>query len=86
MRLLCSLREDYMIACRELKDCGHYYSVLTKSGDEMRRANPAIGAKRTAETRLYAMLAEFGLTPSGRARLGTDLSKAATNPNDRFFS
>jgi len=86
LRLLVSLRVDYTHACEELEENGHYYWSETKAGGMLRKANPAIAAKRQAETRIYAMLSEFGLTPSGRARLGNDLSKPNQNPKDRFFS
>ena len=81
---MCETLQDFLDAVEEVTSNGAYYWVETKAGGEMRRANPALAIKRAAETRLVNMLAEFGMTPSGRSRLGIDL-ETAENSKGRFF-
>lgn len=73
LEMLCEAYADYLAATAELETFGsHYYSTMTQQGDRMHRAHPAVAQKNDADRRIRAWLAEFGMTPSARARVRAD--------------
>lgn len=83
---MCVAFEDYLEASATLEEFGEYYVTTTKNGDEMVRRHPAAMKKKEAESRLMRMCPEFGMTPSGRARLAADLKDAPNDPSEKYFS
>jgi P27 family predicted phage terminase small subunit len=65
----CELRADCIELRREIAIHGRYYQTATQAGAVITRAHPAHAQLADAQRRLATYLAEFGLTPSGRARL-----------------
>jgi P27 family predicted phage terminase small subunit len=81
MEVACELYADWLELRREIRTSGRYYSTTNKAGDVMRRPHPASGQLADTERRLQGFLAEFGLTPSSRARLLSQ-HKEATSDED----
>lgn len=82
---MCVAFDDYLKAADTLAETGEYYTTTTKQGDEMIRRHPAAAAKREAEARIIRLCPEFGMTPSGRARLAADLKDAPSDPSEKYF-
>ncbi len=74
LEMLCETYADILDA-RENLQGGRYQTVITKSGDSMERARPALSDLQDADRRFRAWLVEFGLTPSARSRVKTEGEK-----------
>jgi P27 family predicted phage terminase small subunit len=73
LEMLCETYADFLAARAELKAIGsEYYETSTASGDTMYRVHPAVAQRNDADRRIRAWLAEFGMTPSARARVKAD--------------
>ncbi|WLB84896.1 MULTISPECIES: phage terminase small subunit P27 family [Bradyrhizobium] len=73
LEMLCEAYADFLAARAELKNVGsEYYETSTASGDTMYRVHPAVAQRNDADRRIRSWLAEFGMTPSARARVKTD--------------
>jgi P27 family predicted phage terminase small subunit len=73
LEMLCETYADFLAARAELKAIGsEYYQTSTASGDVMHRIHPAVAQRNDADRRIRAWLAEFGMTPSARARVKAD--------------
>lgn len=64
---------------------GRFQTVITKSGDAMERVRPAYTMLADAERRFRAMMAEFGLTPSSRARVQATPDEQNADPAAAYF-
>lgn len=84
LEALCEAYADLVRARRDLDEHGWYQDVTTKSGDVMRRLNPAAGVMRDADRRLRAWLQEFGLTPSARAGVSANGESSKKDPLEDF--
>jgi P27 family predicted phage terminase small subunit len=87
LELLCEAYSDYLAADKQLKDFGsNYYETKNNSGGVMHRAHPAVAAKRDADRRIKAWLAEFGMTPSARTRISTAVNgEESEDPAEKYF-
>jgi P27 family predicted phage terminase small subunit len=73
LEMLSEAYADFLAAKAELKAVGSdYYQTSTASGDAMHRIHPAVAQRNDADRRIRAWLAEFGMTPSARARVKAD--------------
>jgi P27 family predicted phage terminase small subunit len=73
LEMLCEAYADFLAARAEIKAFGsEYYTTATAGGDKMHRVHPAVAQKNDADRRIRAWLAEFGMTPSARARVNAD--------------
>ena len=68
LEILCLVYSEYREANDELKD-GTTYETLTQSGGVVIRPRPEVMMRSDAFRRYRAMLVEFGLTPSARAKV-----------------
>lgn len=85
LEMLCEAYADYLAARVELKAFGSdYYATETAGGDKMHRVHPAVAQKNDADRRIRAWLAEFGMTPSARARVRTD-GQTEEDPAASYF-
>lgn len=65
----CELYADIVDLQKEISTQGRFYKTTNKAGDVMIRPHPAAGQLADADRRFQSYLAEFGLTPSARAKL-----------------
>jgi P27 family predicted phage terminase small subunit len=68
LEILCLAYAEYREANDELK-LGTTYETTTQTGDVMIRPRPEVMMRNDAFRRYRAMLVEFGLTPSARAKV-----------------
>ena len=76
LELFCSSYSDY----REAEDNVRKYGKVLKSPKNYMYQSPFVGLKNTAHEQCLRLLAEFGMTPVSRARLGA----TAAAPSDEF--
>ena len=62
---------------------GRTVMITTTTGDERQVTNPLIHQLSDASKRFRALLVEFGLTPSARARV--NVTEEETDETDRYF-
>ncbi len=67
--LLCETLTEYLEARDTVARDGATYEATTEAGAVMYRAHPAVAQRNDAARRLQSLLAEFGLTPSARAKV-----------------
>lgn len=82
---LCETYADIVRARADLNENGWYQSVITKSGDVMERARPAVSVVQDADRRLRAWLTEFGLTPSARVRVRGNGGEEEVDPLEEYL-
>lgn len=70
LEILCMAYAEYREANDELKH-GTTYETTTQAGDVMIRPRPEVMMRSDAFRRYRALLVEFGLTPSARAKVST---------------
>lgn len=86
LEMLCEAYADYLAARAELKAFGsEYYATSTAAGDQMHRVHPAVAQRNDADRRIRAWLAEFGMTPSARARVKAD-GIEDEDPAENYFA
>jgi len=78
-----------IVEFREASDAvakdGRYYMSQTHKGDAVIwRSHPAVSAMADADRRIRAWCAEFGMTPSSRARIEINKDKDA-DPAEEYF-
>ena len=84
--LMCQAIADFMEASKVLKENGgNYQDVETKVGGIMTRIHPGVAVRKSAMDQILKICVEFGMTPSSRTRLRTDLNADKKNPNDKYF-
>ena len=66
---LCSTYNEWRELIKLIDRDGYTYKTTGRGGDEMIKANPAVALAGNAQQRIRAMMIEFGLTPSSRARV-----------------
>nr|WP_165128975.1 phage terminase small subunit P27 family [Bradyrhizobium sp. 6(2017)]QIG99114.1 phage terminase small subunit P27 family [Bradyrhizobium sp. 6(2017)] len=85
LEMLCEAYADFLAARAELKSIGSdYYTTETAGGDTMHRVHPAVAQRNDADRRIRAWLAEFGMTPSARARVKAD-GQTEEDPAASYF-
>ena len=62
------------------------YETTSITGGFMRRSHPEVAQRADAERRLLALMGQFGLTPSARARLAVPGTDRATDKLNKYFS
>ena len=69
MERACELYADIVDLTRIIRTEGRFYNTTSKAGDVMIRPHPAQGQLADTDRRFATYLAEFSLTPAGRAKL-----------------
>lgn len=86
LEMLCEAYADYLHAREALQAFGsRYYTTVNAQGGIMHRAHPAVAEAADADRRIKAWLAEFGLTPSSRTRIGANGEEAPEDPAEKYF-
>lgn len=71
LELLVEAYTEYRHHCEILDVEGYTYRTKTQNGDVLIKAHPAAAMKADAWKRIWAMLAEFGMSPASRAKVNT---------------
>ena len=84
LELLIEAYTEYRQHCDVLAEEGYTYKTVSASGEEIVKAHPAAVMKSDAWKRIRAMLAEFGMTPASRSKVGAK-GPAEVDPLDEFL-
>jgi P27 family predicted phage terminase small subunit len=71
LELLAESYSEYRKAIEIIKEKGFTYTIRDRSGNEIIKPRPENLIKDKAMGRMRALLTEFGLTPSSRARVNS---------------
>lgn len=85
LEMACELYAEIRALRADIAKLGRYQVVLTKTGDEMERARPAVSMLSDAERRFRGYATEFGLSPASRSRL-TAQENREIDPSEAFFN
>ncbi|MBC7164838.1 MAG: phage terminase small subunit P27 family [Roseovarius sp.] len=85
LALLCETLGEWIEAGQTIARHGATYECTTEAGAVMFRAHPAVAQRNDAARRLQSLLAEFGLTPSARAKVSA-LPDLRDDPAAGYFS
>jgi P27 family predicted phage terminase small subunit len=86
LELLACAYDDWRSAHADVVAEGITYETENAQGGRMVRAHPAVAVRSDAWRRVKSILAEFGLTPSSRAKLDVAPPDGATDPADAYFA
>ncbi|MCG3463114.1 phage terminase small subunit P27 family [Xenorhabdus bovienii] len=84
LELLVEAYVEYRHHCDTLEQAGYTYPTTSATGDKIIKAHPAAVMKADAWKRLRAMLGEFGMTPSTRAKVNMN-SPDQADPLEDFL-
>ncbi|OQP32425.1 phage terminase small subunit P27 family [Pantoea latae] len=84
LELLIEAYTEYRQHCDVLAEEGYTYKTVSATGEEIVKAHPAAVMKSDAWKRIRAMLAEFGMTPSSRSKVGAK-GPAEADPLEEFL-
>ncbi|WP_254852138.1 phage terminase small subunit P27 family [Xenorhabdus bovienii] len=84
LELLVEAYIEYRHHCDTLEQAGYTYPTTSATGDTIIKAHPAAVMKADAWKRLRAMLGEFGMTPSTRAKVNMN-SPDQADPLEDFL-
>ncbi|EKT55526.1 phage terminase small subunit P27 family [Providencia sneebia] len=84
LELMVEAYVEYRHHCDVLEEEGYTYNTTSMTGDIIKKAHPAVTMKADAWKRIRAMLGEFGMTPSARARV-TINTPNDVDPFDEFL-
>jgi P27 family predicted phage terminase small subunit len=84
LELLIEAYTEYRQHCDVLAEEGYTYKTVSATGEEIVKAHPAAVMKSDAWKRIRAMLAEFGMTPASRSKVGAK-GPAEADPLEEFL-
>lgn len=84
LELLIEAYTEYRQHCDVLAEEVYTYKTVSATGEEIVKAHPAAVMKSDAWKRIRAMLAEFGMTPASRSKVGAK-GPAETDPLEEFL-
>jgi len=84
LELLIEAYTEYRQHCDVLAEEGYTYKTVSATGEDIVKAHPAAVMKSDAWKRIRAMLAEFGMTPASRSKVGAK-GPAEVDPLKEFL-
>ena len=85
LAILCDAYAEYIAARNKVRRLGSTYQTETATGSIAHHARPEVAMAADAWRRVKMMLAEFGLTPSGRSRISVPKSSGEEDPVEKWL-
>lgn len=84
---VCEAYAMQLSARKTLKTFGSdYYELKTKNGEVFIRLHPAVNVVADCDRRIRGWLNEFGMTPSARTRLKTEVEGSEEDPAAKYLT